>query len=151
MKKLIILSLLISCTSRAIQAQLLHPVTWSYGAKKINRNEGLIFIRATIEKGWHIYSQTIGEGGPVKTSFAFEPSKLFQAIGKAFEPKPISRYEKVFGMKVDYFEDEVVFKLRIKLNSNGTVLVKGKIKYMACNDHQCLPPEEIPFNLSLKQ
>lgn len=51
--------------------QILHPAEWSYAAKKINSTEAVVFIKATLAGGWHIYGQHIADGGPVKTSFSF--------------------------------------------------------------------------------
>ena len=56
-------------------AQILQPVKWSYASKRINDNEVIVFIKATMEKGWHIYSQTVRDGGPEATSFSFSASK----------------------------------------------------------------------------
>jgi hypothetical protein len=40
-------------------AQILKPVKWSYGAKKISATEAVVFIKANIDGGWHLYSQTV--------------------------------------------------------------------------------------------
>src|SRR5665213_4183744 len=62
-------------------AQILTPVHWSYAAKKTGPTSGVIFIKAIIDKGWHIYSVNQPDGGPIKTSFKFDPSTAYQAIG----------------------------------------------------------------------
>ena len=48
---LIVAVFLICATSFA---QILKPVKWSYASKRINDNEAIVFIKATMEKGWHI-------------------------------------------------------------------------------------------------
>jgi hypothetical protein len=97
--------LVLSCLNG--KAQILTPVHWSYGAKKISATEAVVFIKATIDPGWHLYSQTVGEGGPVKTTFTFSPSTAYTLNGTTQEPKPIVRMESAFDMKVAFFEKSV--------------------------------------------
>lgn len=148
MKKITVLVLTV-LLSTTLNAQILKPVKWAYAAKRLSKTEAVILIKATIDNGWHIYSQHVGDGGPIPTSFAFVPGASYALIGKAIEPKPISKFEKTFNMNVSYFEKGVVFQQRIKLKAAQTV-VKGKLEYMACNDHQCLPPEEVSFSIPVK-
>jgi len=149
MKKITLILSLIFFSALGAFAQLENPVSWSYVAKKTSATEATIYIKATIEDNWHIYSQNIKPGGPNKTIISFTPSKDFTLIGKPSEPKPISKYEKVFKMDVAYFENEVVFQQKIKLNK-ATTVVKAKVDFMVCNEQQCLPPTDVTFNIPVK-
>jgi len=149
MKKLISSAVILLLFTVSTRAQILTPVHWSYGAKKINKDEAVIFIKATIDDGWHVYSQFVKDGGPVKTTITFPASTAYTLIGKTIEPTPITRNEKVFSMDVSYFEHEVIFQQKIKLKA-GAATVKGKLEYMTCNDHQCLPPDDIDFSVAVK-
>ena len=149
MKKFIITTLVLSFMALATRAQILTPVHWSYGAKKLNNNEAVIFIKATIDDGWHVYSQYVKDGGPIKTTFTFPASPEYTLVGKTIEPTPITRNEKVFKMDVSFFEHEVIFQQKIKLKA-GQATVKGTLEYMTCNDHQCLPPDDIDFSVPVK-
>jgi len=144
-----IAAVLLAVAAMHTQAQILTPVHWSYAAKKTGKDEAIVFMKATIDDGWHLYSQTVKEGGPVKTTIAFPAAKTYTLVGKTIEPTPITRYEKVFSMDVSFFEHEAIFQQKIKLKP-GQVTVKGTIEYMTCNDHQCLPPEDIEFNVAIK-
>ena len=148
MKK-IILAALISIISTASYAQILTPVKWSYGAKKIDNEQAIVFIKATIDKGWHIYSQHVADGGPIKTSFRFDKSDDYTLNGNTSEPKAVSKYEKSFSMSVQYFEQSVVFQQKVKLK-NGQALVNGTLNYMVCSNKQCLPPEDVEFSIPVK-
>jgi hypothetical protein len=148
MKKLILMAAAVVLTLGAY-AQIEAPVKWSYAAKKISPTEAVVFLKATIEDNWHIYSLNVKDGGPIKTSFTFAPSKEYSLVGKPSEPKPITKYEKTFSMNVSYFEKEVVFQQKIKLKSPNASVVKGKLEYMTCNDHKCLPPDDIDFSIPL--
>jgi DsbC/DsbD-like thiol-disulfide interchange protein len=140
---LIALGLMLSFTA---SSQILKPVKWSYLAKKTSKNEATLFIRATIDNGWHIYSQTVPDGGPIKTSFSFKPAKAFSLVGKTVEPKPISKFEKTFDMNVAFFEKTVTFQQKVKL-TGGKTIIKGAVEFMVCDDHQCLPPETVEFSI----
>lgn len=148
MKKLIPLLLLTFCLS-GLKAQILKPVSWSYAAKKTGSNTATLFIKATIDEGWHLYSQFVKEGGPVKTTFSFAPSKNYTLIGTTIEPKPITKMEPVFKMNVSFFERSVIFQQKIKFTGKpGTI--KGKVEFMVCDDKQCLPPDEVEFTVAIK-
>lgn len=149
MKKTTLILALVFFSAVGAFAQLENPVTWSYAAKKTSKTEAVLFIKATVEDGWHLYSQNVKPGGPSKTVITFAPSKEYTLVGKPTEPTPITKYEKVFRMDIAYFQDEVVFQQKIKLNKPMSS-VKGKVEFMVCNDKQCLPPTEIAFTIPVK-
>jgi len=144
-----ILLLVVLLSGSVLKAQILTPVHWSYGAKRISKTEAVLFMKATIDDGWHIYSQTVKDGGPIKTSFTFPPAKGYSLVGTTAEPKPVTTFEKTFGMDVSYFEKTVIFQQKIKLSADQ-VTVKGQLEYMTCNNKQCLPPEDLDFEVAVK-
>jgi len=148
MKKVIIAVLTFIIYANAY-SQVLTPVKWSYGAKRVDNSTAIIFIKATIDNCWHIYSQTVKDGGPVKTTVTFTPTDGYSLLGTTAEPKPITHHEKAFDMDVQYFEKSVVFQQKIKLTS-GQQIVKGTIQFMACNSKQCLPPDDVDFTVLVK-
>jgi hypothetical protein len=77
MKKIIITVFVLSFIALTTRAQILTPVRWSFGAKKLNNNEAVVFMKATIDDGWHLYSQYVKEGGPIKTTFTFPASSAY--------------------------------------------------------------------------
>ncbi|RZL18746.1 MAG: sugar transporter [Pedobacter sp.] len=131
------------------KSQILKPVTWSYAFKKTSPTEATVYIKATIDDNWHLYSQTVKEGGPVKTTFTFPKSTAYTLVGQTIEPKPISKYEQTFSMDVAFFEKTALFSQKIKLKGKSAV-VKGTVEFMTCDDKQCLPPEEIAFSIAVK-
>lgn len=149
MKKITLILAMVVMTTAAAFAQLESPVTWQYAAKKISKTEAMLYIKASIDPNWHLYSQNLKPGGPTKTQFTFTPSKEYTLVGKTVEPKPINKFEQVFKMDVAYFANEVVFKQKVKLNK-ATTVVKGKVEFMVCDDKQCLPPSEVMFSIPVK-
>jgi DsbC/DsbD-like thiol-disulfide interchange protein len=145
MKNLFVLTLGV-LLSLSASSQILKPVKWSYAAKKTSKTEVTLYLKASIQDGWHMYSQNIADGGPVKTSFSFYPAKDYKLNGKTIEPKAITKFEKSFEMNVSYFEKAVIFQQNIKL-TGATAVVKGTLEFMVCNDQQCLPPETVEFSI----
>ena len=146
MKKLLAITAAVLLSIGA-NAQIVTPVKWAYAAKKTSPTEVTVFLKATIDAGWHIYSQNVKDGGPIKTSFTFAKSKDYTLVGKPVEPKPITKFEKSFSMDVSYFEKEVVFQQKIKLKSANVAAIKGQLEYMTCNDQKCLPPDDVNFSI----
>jgi len=150
MTKKIVLSFLFFCCVLGMSAEIQKPVTWSFSNKQVSESEYDLILTASIDNSWHLYSQFIGKGGPVATSFKFTPSSKYKLIGKVSEsPKPRKIFEKVFDMEVAFFEKKATFTQKIKLNVPATK-IKGTLTFMACDDSQCLPPEDIDFSFDLK-
>lgn len=129
-------------------AQIQNPVKWSFSSKKISDSESEIILKAKIEKKWHLYSLNAGEG-PVSTSFTFEKNKNYELVGKVAEGKPVEHFDENFSATVRYFELQAAFKQKVKVKSDKKVKVKGSLEFMVCDDHQCLPPETIEFEVEV--
>ena len=72
MKKVIILLTFVISTS--VFSQIYDPVKWSTSVEKISDIEYNLIATATIESGWHLYSQVVPEGGPIPTLFTYDDS-----------------------------------------------------------------------------
>jgi len=134
-----------------INAQIFKPVKWSTSVEKISDSEYYLVAKATIDKGWHLYSQNIPKDGPIPTAFTFNDSiKSFQLIGKPIEGKGHELFDKVFNMHIKYFEHQAIFKQRIKLLTDKKIVVDGTVEYMVCDDTSCLPPTDVDLTFSLQ-
>ena len=148
--KLYFLSLLIvifSCST--IQSQVLEPVKWKTSVEKISDTEYDLVATSNIDAGWHLYSQSVPENGPIATVFVFEKSDKFELIDKVSEEEGHTVDDPVFNMKIKFFEDKAVFKQRIKVLNNELFVVKGEVEFMVCDDSKCLPPSYIDLNFQL--
>ncbi|MEZ4997315.1 MAG: hypothetical protein R2758_07605 [Bacteroidales bacterium] len=65
-------------------AQVLEPVAWSFRAEDKGEGNFEIVMTASIDDGWHLYAMNLEEGGPIATSFTFEPVTGYTLKGKAF-------------------------------------------------------------------
>jgi thiol:disulfide interchange protein DsbD len=145
MKKLLAFVLLLQ--SLTLFAQIEEPVKWSFSAQKLSDTEVNLLIKAKIDKGWHVYSQFIEDGGPIPTSFKFSPSADYELIGKVSEsPKAVNAFDPNFGMQIAWHQDAVTFTQKIKLKNPKTT-IKGVLEFMVCNDKKCLPPTEVEFTI----
>ncbi|MGB4398232.1 MAG: cytochrome c biogenesis protein CcdA [Daejeonella sp.] len=130
-------------------AKIEDPVKWSFRSEKISATEFDLVITATIDNGWHVYSQFIEEGGPIPTSFKFTPSNAYKLKGAVSEsPKAVSAFDKNFDMQIAWHKDKVEFKQRIVLSAQKTTVV-GMLEFMVCNDQKCLPPAEVEFQIAV--
>lgn len=148
MKNILLIVAICLITAKSY-AQILNPVKWSYASKKINDKEVVLLLKASIEEGWHIYSLTFPPDGPQATTFSFQPNKGYQLNGKVNAAAPIMKHDPTFNMRLGLYKNSVIFQQKILLNDFPTA-VKGTLKFMACNDSQCLPPEEVNFNIPVK-
>jgi hypothetical protein len=130
------------------KSQILKPIKWSYAAKRTSKTTAVIYIKASIDNGWHIYSQKLPSGGPIKTTISFLPSSSYRVIGKTGEPKPVTKYDDTFHMNVSYFEKAVIFQQNVIINSSKPV-IKGTVSFMSCNNAQCLPEDTIKFSIPI--
>lgn len=146
----IILALLLLATTIVCNAQIQNPAKWTFSSRSTGVGEAQLVITATIDDGWHLYSQFIADGGPVPTSFKFDKSADYELVGKVKETSPVIKaFEKVFNMDIAYFEKRAVFVQKIKLKK-PSVTVKGTVEFMLCNDSQCLPPDDHEFSIAVK-
>ena len=126
------------------------PVKWSFAAKKIADKTYELRLTATVAAPWHIYSQTTPEGGPLPTKISFTKNPLVTLENSAQEKgNLIKKFEEVFDVNVLYFDRDVEFVQLVKLKSNAKTRISGSIEFMACNDVQCLPPAQVPFQIEL--
>jgi len=127
------------------------PVKWTSAAEKVDGGQYKVTITATVPAPWHIYSQNIGDGGPVPTSFSFTKNPLLTLVGKTKESgKMQTVHDKNFDMDVKYYADKVSFTQIVKVKGGVKTNFSGEVNYMVCNDHECLPPSSSKFSVALK-
>lgn len=132
----------------AVQAQIQDPVKFNSELKILAADEAEVVFTAAIDKGWHVYSTDLGDGGPISATFNVEKIFGAEVVGK-LKPvgKEISTFDKLFEMKVRYFENTAQFVQKLKL-TGGAYQIEGYLEYGACNDENCLPPTQVPFKFS---
>lgn len=128
--------------------QIQEPVTFSQQLRKISETEAEIVFTGKIDRGWHVYSTDLGDGGPIEAVLEVEHIKGAELDGKLLpQGNEISDYDKLFEMQVRWFENEAQFVQRLKL-TGGPWRLEGYLTYGACNDQNCLPPTDVNFSFS---
>lgn len=130
--------------------QLAKTVKWSLDQQPTANGETELIFKATIDKGWHLYSTNLPEGGPVETTFTFTPDSLhYRKIGEITSTTPpIKEHDKVFDMDLEFFSNEAVFVQKIKVLTATPFVVKGTIEYQTCDDESCIL-DEYDFSFSV--
>ena len=145
-----IFSILLLLFAVVVQAQIQEPVKFKSELKTLQAGEAEVVFTGTIDKGWHVYSTDLGDGGPISATFNVESITGAELVGK-LKPvgKEVAAFDKLFEMKVRYFENTAQFVQKLKL-TGGEYKVEGFLEYGACNDENCLPPTQVPFKFSGK-
>lgn len=129
-------------------AQIQEPIKFKTEWKQNSDTEAEIVFNATIDKGWHVYSTELGDGGPISATFNIDKIEGAETVGKLTPVgNEINEMDPIFGMKVRYFKDKATFIQKIKI-TDGNYNIKGYLEYGACNDENCLPPTSVDFNFN---
>ena len=144
----IISFLLLSFVVYALQAQIKDPVKFKTELTTLSDTEAEVVFTATIDKGWHVYSTDLGDGGPISATFNVDNKSGVELVGK-LKPvgKEVATFDKLFEMKVRYFENTAKFVQKVKF-TGGAYAIEGYLEYGACDDESCLPPTQVPFKFS---
>lgn len=151
MKKKFLLSCLLIITAWFPSfAQIQEPVKFKTELKTISDTEAQIVFTGNIDAGWHVYSTDLPSGGPISATFNVEKIQGAELMGKLTpQGKEIENFDKVFEMKLRYFENTATFVQKFKI-TDASYQIEGYLEYGACNDENCLPPTEVPFSFSGK-
>ncbi|MBR5241385.1 MAG: thiol:disulfide interchange protein, partial [Muribaculaceae bacterium] len=146
MKTKILLLLFVISTS--LSAQILEPVKWSVTENKTSENTMELRYSATIDEGWHLYSNILPDGGPLATEVTYSILEGVELDGALVaDREAIEEYSGVFSMVLNNFKDNVTFVQRLKLLS-PQYKIAGEVRYMACDDGTCIPPTTVDFEFA---
>lgn len=149
MKKWLLIMLAAFTTSLAFaQAE---PISWKFSSKKISDNVYEVRMTATLNKGWHLYSQNQPKDAiAIPTSFSFNKNPLLDFDGNV---KEIGKMEKFVDKELDVsafqYSNEVSFVQKVKLKGKAKTNVTGKLEYQVCTDEKCLPAKTVNLSIAL--
>ncbi|MDN3665848.1 protein-disulfide reductase DsbD family protein [Algibacter miyuki] len=133
------------------QAQIIDPVKWATSVEKLSETEYLLVSKATIDSGWHLYSQTVPNDGPIPTTFTYDDSEGgFKIVGNTSEEEGHTIDDPVFQMEIKFFENSATFKQKITVEE-GISKVEGFVEFMVCDDSRCLPPTEVDLSFQISK
>ena len=118
-------------------------VTGNVKYNRVSSTEIDIVFSLTPQAGWHIYSNGFAAGGPTRAEFGTDTKQGVELVG-TLKPGVGEKIveDPIFEMQVRMFEGPCTFTQRVRLTEQNYNL-QGYLRYGACNDVNCLPPQTI--------
>ena len=124
-KKFFLSCLLIVMALLPAVAQIQDPVQFKTELKTISDTEAQIVFTGKIDAGWHVYSTDLPSGGPISATFNVDKIEGVELVGKLTpQGKEIENFDKVFEMKLRYFENTAIFIQKLKI-TGATYMIEG--------------------------
>ena len=147
-----VLSMLLLAVTGTLAAQVYNPVKWEftlYESAETGKTD--LVLHATVDPCWHIYSQFLDSpDGPLPTYIEATLPAGADSVGGFRECTPIVAYDPNFMMDLKFFEEEVYWVGTLDLSgAAATDSITGFVSFMVCDSTKCLPPEDVPFALSV--
>jgi hypothetical protein len=109
-----------------------------------------VSVRLTIAKGYHINANPPSFPYLIATELTVEPKAGF-VIGKPVYPASVTRKFNFSKDPLAVYEGNVVIKVPISIAEGkppyGEHGLHGKLRYQACDDDTCFPPNTLDVNL----
>ncbi len=106
-------------------------------------------VRLTIADGWHVNANPPSPDYMIPTEVTLTPVgglSLGRATYPPSEPLKVGFEENPIAV----YGGTVTVRVPVRAGAraaNGSFVLRGVVKYQACNDQVCMPPTEIPFSL----
>ena len=128
------------------------PVKWRFSVKMTSPTDGVVTVTARVQGNWHIYGLKKIANGPVPTTFNFSESKGVRFTDEFKPSVPVTeKVDPAFGLKIGLWCGNVSFVRHFKLTGDvNDAIVKGSVKYMVCDDTNCMPPTTQTFASGIK-
>lgn len=124
-------------------AQVLDPVKWKTKVEQKSDTEFVLIMDATIDNGWHFYSQNTPDGGALPAVFTFKDAKgNYQLLGKTTESKYEKHFNDVFEVEEYFFTKSAQFKQTIKVVNPKLKAIKASLEGQTCIDGKCIQENE---------
>jgi thiol:disulfide interchange protein DsbD len=148
------LSIVVFLLSYFAYSQILEPVKWSFSTKDLGNGFAELQFKATMEPGWHLYSQAVPDDPklitPVPTRFEVKKGTGYELIGAVTEEKPIEEFDPNFDLVLKYFSGTTTFRQKVRILSEKDFTIQGEVEFMACDESRCTPPIYKEFTFKVK-
>jgi len=127
------------------------PVSWAFTAKKLAEKKYEIHLTATVQTGWHLYSQVQPEDAVVNpTDIKFNANPLLVLEGKITETGKVEKFhDEKLGISANQYAGSVDFVQVVKLKAKAKTNLAGIVEFQTCDDKKCLPPKKVNFSIAL--
>ncbi len=145
--RLLILTLLLAVPAFAQQ----QPVSWKAEAVQVEGNTYEIRATGTIAGNWHIYDLTdYGSSGPNGTIFTVDAGDKVKLLGDPYIASEVHKgFDDVFGIEIGTCDSPVVICQKVELLQGNEVSVPVTVEWQACNDENCIPPDDFTVDVTL--
>ena len=152
MIKKLLFSLVVLLIAGASAFAQLNPVSWAFNSKKIGDKTYEVRMTATMQPGWHLYSQVQPEDAiAIPTDIQFNKNPLISLNGAIKEVGKMEKFkDDKLGVAANQYAKKVEFVQVVKLKANAKTNLTGTIEYQTCDDEKCLPPKKVNFNLAVQ-
>jgi thiol:disulfide interchange protein DsbD len=130
-----------------VNTGMLYPCHWSFTVEQDSPGEATLVSTAKIDSGWHLYSQYISDKGSPMV-FAYNTLPDYKLEGGTEEGVSQKEFDPYLNIDILYFENEAVFRQKIKVLGKEDFIITGTIEYSACLT-VCVPSEE-DFSFKVK-
>jgi Disulphide bond corrector protein DsbC len=140
-----------ACLIISVKVNAQNPVHWTFTAEKVGENVYNVHCTATLDEGWHVYSQNQPKSAicqPTRIEWVANP--FLNYTGKAKETGAVEHFsDPASGIKANQYRGKVDFVQTVKLKAAVKTDLSGKLTFQACTDEMCLPAKTVPFDLKL--
>ena len=123
-------------------------------SQQVKPGEGFeAILKAKVDEGWHLYSMSQPEGGPIPTTIRVDEQGAFRLAGDIVQPPVRVVYDPNFDMDTEYIEGDVEFLIPVEVRSqavSGQHELKASIRFMMCSEKSCLPPRTKSFSTTIQ-
>lgn len=130
-------------------------VTWSARAVPVQGRPGTfrLDISGSILEGWRVYGMnTTTVGRPLSVEVTSLP-RGFEVVSAPVESaRTYVGRDEVFDVDYPYFAGRAAVTAHIRAGRRaapGRHLIRGNVRFAACDDRVCLPPRTVPFEAEL--
>ncbi len=125
-------------------------IRFDYTQERINNNEVLLNISATIPPGVELFALQRSEAEALYSKIEFDSSSfphLSDSITTAGDK--ITTYDSAIGSALSFFKDSVTFKQKVTASPADSFQVRGVVHYMYRTGDEYLPAES-PFSFFIQ-
>jgi thiol:disulfide interchange protein DsbD len=136
------------------QGQQLNPIQWTLepeSGRAAAGGEVALRLTAKMDPGWHLYSLSTPEGGPIPTKVSMAENAAVSGC-RVYARAPHRVFDKNFNLEVETYDEQAVFLFVCQLKPNalqGRAEFTAEARYQTCDDKMCLPPVKRAASASL--
>lgn len=115
---------------------------------------GTLVLTAEVESGWHIYGLEMPEGGqeagiPDPTEVTVDDAAGLVVGPLTASVSPDVHFDSFMNLELPWLSGRFELRRELRLDGVEGARVAGNLRYMACNNNSCTPPDRFYFDLVL--